>query len=482
MTAAVRCCFVALGCLALVTAGCSNGPGDVKGTFVDSYWLDSGTKVDVVPPGAAIRALVLDASGAYKEYRGTVAPDGSFTIPGVPSGTFFLEVRGGTGAPALGERTERSGLDAGRDFVGRADVVAAAAPTTLRVNVTGLDAWQTTDSMALLSSGANLATATGGAVLSQGDTLGLVQYGLIGRNLPQTVDTVHVYQLGTKTVSGPGSLRVATKAGSFTGVAVPDGLPTDVDVPLSAAPQTGSLAVDWKTSQFEAYRAQMAPAGATFNHELAVEVVPHSTAPMPTLSTSASQAATLLQLSMADGTTDQALGSLSYGQFLPAFWKELRRARYMGMFLVTAPGAAAPVGFYASMLVRDPQPVTGAVVPRVSPPRDPKVNGLDAFQPQAGVGFSPTFTWSAPDLGAPTDYVLNLMSVKASGSSTVAASVYTMRVLGTEAAVPSGVLQTGTSYVALLMARLRPAVVAAAPRRAALPDASAAAVLAPFTP
>jgi len=479
MTAVVHCSSAVLACVALVAAGCSSDSGDVTGTFVNSYWLDSGAKVDVVPAGATVRALVLEASGAYKEYPGTVAADGKFAIPGVPSGTFFLEVRSSTAAPAFGEQTARSGIDVGRDYVGRSDVVAGTAPnTTLRVNVTGANAWQATDGMALLSSGANLSAVVFGAVLPTASTSGLVQYGLIGRNLPQVADTVQVYQLETTPVAGPGTLRVAATAGSFTGVAVSDGLAVDAAVALSPVAQTGSVAADWKTSQFEVYKTQMAPSGSTFNHELAVEVVPHSTAPMPTLSA----AANLLELSESDGTTDQSLGSLSYGQFLPSFWKEFRRARYMGMYRVTAPGATVPAGFGPAILVRDPQPATGAVVPRVSPPRNPTVNGLDALQPQAGVGLTPTFAWSAPDLGTPTDYLLNVTSLKASGASTVPASVYSMRVLGTKVTVPSGVLQTGTTYVAFLTARLRPGVAATSPGRQALPDASGGAVLAAFTP
>lgn len=466
-------------CLVLAAAACSGGSsGDVTGTFVDTYWLDSGAKVDVVPAGAAIRALVPDAPGAYKEYPGTVAASGSFVIPGVPKGTFFVEMRGGSMAPGLGEPTARTGLDAGRDVVGRSDVVAAVAPTTLQANVTGVDQWQTTDSMAILSSGANLALASGGSILPASATAGAADFGLIYRNLPQPADTVYVYQLRTTAVAAPASLRVATVAGSFTGQAVVDGGLTAVPVALSAAPPTGSLAVDWKTSQFEVYKAQMAPAGSTFIHELAVDVVPHSTEPMPALSS----AATLLQLAVPDGTGDLALGSLSYGQFLPPLWKEARRARYWGYSWVTMPGATGMVGFVASVMVRDPQPASGAIVPRVSPPQNPTVNGLDALQPQTGVGLTPTLAWSAPALGTPTDYTLNFMSLKVVGTTIAVAPAYTMRVLGTKVTVPPGVLETGSTYVVFLTARIRPASVALAARRAALPDASGGAVLAKFTP
>ncbi len=468
-----------LACLALAAAGCSSGPGDVTGTFVNSYWLDDGTKVGVVPAGAAIRALVLEPSGAYRDYLGTVAADGKFTIHGVPSGTFFLETRATSLVPAFVETKVRQGIDVGRDYAGRSDVVAGTAPnTTLRIDVSGVLPWQSTDGMAILSSGANLSLATYGTVLNAvGDTSGLVQYGLIGWNLPQAADTVHVYQLRTTPVTGPGTLRVAAVAGSFTGVAVTDGLPADAKVSLSPA-QTGSVDADWKTSQFEVYRSQLAPAGATFSHELAVEVVPHSTAPMPNLAGSA----VVLQLAEPDGTVDQALGSLSYGQFLPSYWRELRRARYMGVYPVTAPGATVPAGFGASIAVRDPQPASGAIVPRVSPPRGPTGSGLDAFQPQAGVGLTPTFAWSPPDLGTPTDYELNLLSLAASGASTTAASIYSMRVHGTKVTVPPGLLRAGTSYFAFVVARVRPGVPDTSPWREALPDASASAVLATFSP
>jgi len=470
----------AFACLALAAAACSSESPvvieEVSGTFVYSYWQDDGTKVDVVPAGAAVRALVPDASGAYQEYPGTVAANGSFVVPGVPQGTFFLEARSSLSVPAFGEHTARSGLDLGRDIVGRKDVMAAGPNTILNVNVTGVDPWQGTDSMALLSSGANLSLATGGAVLNPGDTSGQVQYGLNGRNLPRTADTVHVYQLRDAGAVGAGTVRVATRAGSFTSVDVADMVPTDVNVPLSTAPQTGSVAVDWKTSQFETYKLQMAPSGSTYSHELAVEVVPHSTAPMPVLPA----AAALLQLSAHDVTPDQALGSLPYGQSLPSYWKEVRRARYTAVYSLSAAGGSINADFRASIQVRDPQPASGAIVPRVSPPRSPRLNGVDAMQNQPTSGLTPTFAWSAPALGTPTDYVLDLLSVKASGGSTVVTSVYTMRVLGTQVTVPSGVIKGGTIHVALLTARVRPSVPVTSPGRQALPDASAAAVLAAF--
>ncbi len=477
MTTAVRRSCMAF-CLALAAACSSSSSEDMTGTFLDTYWLDDGTKVDVVPAGAAVRALVPDGTGGYRVYPGTVAANGSFVVKGVPKGSVFIEVSGGGLPPGMGERTERTGIDAGRDIAGRSDQAAATAPTTLRLNLTGLDPWQSWDSLVMLSSGANLSLGSAGTLLTMGVTDGSADFGLMSRNLPGTADTVQVYQLATQSVGAPASLRVATKAGSFTGVSVINGGLTTELAPLAAAPQTGSLAVDWKTSQFEAYRAQLAPAGSTFNHELAVDAAPHSTAPMPTFAGMAN----MLQLAAPDATADLSLGSLPYGQFLPSFWQEFRRARYWGYYWLTMPGSTGMVGFVASIMVRDPQPATGAIVPRVSPPQAPTVNGLDALQPQTGVGLTPTFAWSAPALGTPTDYTLSFTSVRVIGTTIATAPVYTMRVYGTKATVPPGVLEAGTTYVVFLAARVRPASVALAPRRLALPDANATAVLAKLVP
>jgi len=74
------------------------------------------------------------------------------------------------------------------------------------------------------------------------------------------------------------------------------------------------------------------------------------------------------------------------------------------------------------------------------------------------------------------------MSVTASGAGTATTFVYGMCVRGTKVTVPSGVLQTGTTCVAFLAARVRSGVPATSPGRQALPDATGGAVLASFTP
>jgi hypothetical protein len=94
----------------------------LHGAFKAGHWLDIGDPVTANAPQPAdtdVVALVLDGSSAgYRALPGSIAADGTFTVPDVPVGTYFLQVTRGssvgvteltTSTPVCPRRSPRPG-------------------------------------------------------------------------------------------------------------------------------------------------------------------------------------------------------------------------------------------------------------------------------------------------------------------------------------------------------------------------------------
>jgi hypothetical protein len=68
--------------------------GTILGTTAETCFSDSGQTVTTFLErpeiGDTVQILVPNSEGAYDTYTGTVAQDGTFTIPNVPAGSFWL--------------------------------------------------------------------------------------------------------------------------------------------------------------------------------------------------------------------------------------------------------------------------------------------------------------------------------------------------------------------------------------------------------
>src|SRR5437763_5364593 len=113
----------------------------VHGTFHTTHWTDNGAKTAVntpAPPGTAVSAMVLEGS-TYQFFPGSLAADGTFTIPGVPEGLYFLQVDYGDG-PWLYEMST-SAPDLGLVTASRPDVVYPRSAQSVTLQITNLDPW-----------------------------------------------------------------------------------------------------------------------------------------------------------------------------------------------------------------------------------------------------------------------------------------------------------------------------------------------------
>src|SRR4051812_41108574 len=121
---------------------------DITGDIIDVYAPTTGiTARPDTDSWTAIAALVAK-DGGYTTIPGTLSPDGTFRIPGVPQGPYFLAL---THAPpeTIADAPRRTDfyatsarkLDLGATYSGRADTVAMTQPTFLELDATLTTPW-----------------------------------------------------------------------------------------------------------------------------------------------------------------------------------------------------------------------------------------------------------------------------------------------------------------------------------------------------
>jgi hypothetical protein len=106
---------------------------------------------------------------------------------------------------------------------------------------------------------------------------------------------------------------------------------------------------------------------------------------------------------------------------------------------------------YTSILSADMPTSAQPLAPLVGPVTSPRIDGIDFFQDQALNTFTPTISWGPPLLGTPNQYVVMLCkwepgtaNADACGSAAVMVAVFYSG--STSITVPSGILESGSSY------------------------------------
>ena len=334
--------------------------------------------------------------------------------------------------------------------------MAGTAPTNIALNVTDLEAWDTSDRLQVTSSQALTnyrafvspapmagVTSFNGTAPWFGDGLGDASKG----------DVVFVHQRVKSTpVSGTStaSLMTTAKFARLTDVTIIDGGTASASAQMTAAPQSGAMAIALRSSQFAALAPDVHPTLATVEDgQVIVLSVPHSANYPDMPSTLVTSLATLDVLT---DPSDVDYGTIRYGQFLDPFWKEFRRV----FFLFNVANSFATATFQSDVPMSAVG--AGAITPVVSPPKSPLVNGMDAFSFPSGVGSQPTISWSPPVIGTASSYVVEIfaMTLDCNATSAVVGGVTTLVRSGTSFKVPTGILLPGTPYWVRITARQAP--------------------------
>jgi hypothetical protein len=311
-------------------------------------------------------------------------------------------------------------------------------------------------------------------------------------NLLALADNLYVHELVPQAAVpfNLGALSFPYRAAggwAVTSKALTNGVSDTIAVTLGLPTATANLPVSWSRSAFETHLPAMGPPGMTTTdasaHTLSIGASAHPlTIPAPL----AAGTPRLLTMSFPIGGGDLVADApLVYGQFLASpLWTEWREAEFTA-HVSYAVGAAAPLVEHAVVGRREQLPGTTPIAPVLGPVQAPVIGAVSAFTtPPPAVGFTPTFSWSAPTTGTPTRYTLTIYRLQDQAGTTISTRVGSWTTGGLQVTLPAGVLVPEGSYYARIVATATTGdSFATDPFRTSSPLSSYATTLtAPFTP
>lgn len=451
----------------------------VTGLRSFSYRQDLGTTLQPLDLTAAvIQALVPNAAGGVDTLAGVGHSDGTFSIPGVPVGGYWLRF----GTSYLW--TTEDHVEWVTDLYGRADVAyPGIAPTNLAMSAANLNAWQASDELfyTVPTHGYTLSAVPGTPGVSNAPGLGatnllnytfeLTQLGL-GLLDASKADQAYLTQLTTRTTPSAVAYRALGKTWNLPATTMTDGATTAVAGAFLDIPQTSTLRLNWKRSALAAMTPQVNPGATVVTTEFGLwasplglgQGIPSNAFQLFTYDSGAPSAA-----------TDLDLGDLPFGNPFPTAWTPLAETYFVWSVSYLAPGATTPVVQQRSAYTATNVMPTAAapLAPLLSPVLNPRINGKDLFQNQLAVGTTPTLTWDLPGTGTPTGYVVRAYELKNNAGTSQLLSRALFRTATRSLTVPPGILLPGSTYVFTISAVRNPGVnFAAYPFRSAFPYAS----------
>jgi hypothetical protein len=494
--------------------------GTVHLSWVDTFWTANGpTAVPLdwtrVPgPADEVAALVPQADGSLLTLKGSGNADGTFAIPNVPGGHYWLHV-----APLAIYWTSSSTFDFGGDTVGaRLRATSGSQKTILNVSATGLDPVQAGDWFAFVTDEPLLdleerafgapgsttfqlgAQISGNVDFSQASSAFLMQYE------PVSLGSFNGLTLGPElTLPNPAIQNGTTNnLGGNLNASAPSSFPLSINgsrwVPLfaaaspTAATPIGSV-LTVSAQPFVAGRLAR-PLTSVLGPDLPL-VSPVSVSGLPFVLSSAmsscanTSGASFISLvpglpvepitSQPPILTDENFGTLQYGDPFPVTWMRFFSFCQKGTVAVPLPNSTATTPFVLVYGQNTALP-TAAVAPLISAVQNPTINGASLLTAST-INTTPiTLTWSAPSGTKPFGYTVQLFVPLTPPNGT-------MRYFPSEkfsAAETSMTLpvtlKAGQIFVVMITALVDgQANMESSPRRSGLPTAYASMVSAPIT-
>ncbi len=453
--------FVAL-LTSTALAGCGDGLSssssagddlrDVGGTFIDTHLTEAGESQHAIDPSTVtLSALAADGAG-FSSHAGALGEDGTFTIPGVPAGEYYLEVATPDSAPTYLVTTERA-LDLGAVRSGRFDAAAPTQPTVVTITASGLTPWQDADTLEVFSLGAGAWDGFGilafTGLLSAGTTsLDGFDVDSARWRTPALIDgskgdRADITHLTTRNNAGfiYKSIGEALTPPPFTQV---DGQGSALDGSFQPTPQE-HVALSVERAALDQVAAEGNPKGMVTGHEIYFHAEPGG----------ASRATESSTPSLLVGTdTEAANGTLEldYGNPFPAGWATVASVGVTYTAFYTLPGASVSTNIngFAGVVAPIDTLSKGPVTPLLGSPQHLQIGGQDGFSAVTGVGLTPEIQWSAPALGKPDVYAISVRRLEADQPTKRVARLVTTR---TSVVIPPGILSAGASYVFVVTAR-----------------------------
>jgi hypothetical protein len=501
-------------CAVALTATAGNKPvgaaRTVSGTFRTVYVPDDGSSTTLsTPPPFGERAVALlvpdDSPSGYTEFPITLEADNTFTVEGVPSGSYFLQLdltyNPTLTSSYLFELTADS-PDLSVVSAARSDLARVTTSTPVTLEISNMQPWEGGNQFLISSSQGDVYERPLFALLTPpprpGDTsyTGIFDWSLASTSqntpgLPDAArgDVVFFNQRSMLRIGEGDSaavLRYASRYARLTDFTVTDGTPSTLMASLIETPMTGRIRADVRGSEFAALAPEVNPTARPSengNLSFTVFAVPHSVG-YPDRPASSASSLFYFQ-SLTSTSTDFDYGNFDYPQFHDSLWTEFSQLLYCFDVTVRVPGTKQPIELPCSAYVYHGVPMspspTDPMAPVLGPPTAPLINGEDAFAPHAGVGLQPVISWSPPDLGTATSYFVSIhgLSPPEPGERFPSAAIY----VGTSFKVPPGFLRPGHVYYGVISAYQADFDVLNRPiYRSGTPEYQADCVIGAFTP
>ncbi|MBZ4418767.1 hypothetical protein [Myxococcus sp. RHSTA-1-4] len=397
----------------------------------------------------------------FTRISGTLV-DGGIQFTGVPSGPYYL--RSGTSTYVV---TDERHVDLSTNRLGRADTVFSTATSTpVQVNLVNLAPWAPWQGASVPGSSLQVASRQvdlyGGVEIFDIDPTGQTNILSTGSELWSGTGPIPVFEadkgdrlvvnqlspMDAGTLPDGGALAYTTvvrtvEMGAFDFKA--DGTtPMPISGVMNPVPMT-EFPVEWRLPQYTARAMEVHP-GATpslpaFYVMPATHGLQHGWV---------GYSGEVLTLQLPRGASYDFTRRLTYGNPFPPSWDMVGSAQYSFRTLQPVPdGSGRQLYLSGSMITYDrlENLVAGPVQPRVSPPRELRIDGIAASVAREVGSASPVISWLPPVLGSVSAYWVSVYRVATNGVPT--ATSYRRFYLpgsATEVRLPPGVLEAGGIY------------------------------------
>jgi hypothetical protein len=460
--------------------------GTIHISRIDTLWNESGSTsapFDWSAVSSYVAALVLQPDGSFQSLSGTAGANGTFEIPNVPAGYYWLRL-----GPQDTYWTRSSTFDVGRDlFVPTANPTTPTTSTTyMNFSFTSLD-----PTAGLLQFDAleaqlpYLASTNAGSTTSVGDLVanGNLDYSVIKTAFvrqyePAAFGSMDGYVLGPALTLS--NLSLTTGGHNTISGALNPAVPASIDLSVK-----GSA---WAPLFDEIAPTTTAAMGGSFY----LSVQPYIAAdgpnvldsnPIDLIWTSGNFSAFLTPSCPANLplTTDVEAGTVQYSDPYPSAWRRTFSVCQTASVAVQVPGGKTQ-GITLTNTQTTSLP-TAPVKPLISAVQNPKINGADLFNANTINDTAVTLSWDPPAIGTPFGYSVAIMSPTTLTDGTVEyVSTTTLSTAKTSITVPPDLLRSGQTYLFVITSLVDGnANMETSPHRSLLPVASAQLVSASVT-
>lgn len=476
--------------------------GTIHISRIDTLWNESGSTSLPFDWGALIfpvAALVQQQDGSFQSLSGTAGANGTFEIPNVPAGYYWLRL-----GPQDTYWTSSSSFDVGRDLFGLTANPTTPTNSTTYVNFsfTSLDPtaapsqlqFDTLEAQLSYFASTNPGSTTFVGGLEAGGNLDYsgLKTAFVRQYEPAAFGSVDGYVLGPALTLS--NLSLTTGGHNTISGALNPTVPASINLSVKGsawAPLFDDIAPTTTTAMAGSFYLSVQPYIAADGPNV-LDLNPidliwtgasiiAGISPTPVLSpipvfTSISGPC----LANQPLTTDVEAGTVQYSDPYPSAWRRIFRVCQSASVDIPMPG-----GTTQSITLANTQTTsvpTAAVKPLISAVQNPRINGADLFN-AATINGTVTLSWDPPAVGTPFGYSVAIMSPTTLPDGKVEyGPATTLSTAKTSMIVPPDLLRSGQTHLFVITSLVDGnANMETSPHRSSLPTASAQLVSAPVT-